>query len=127
MEKNIILSILIAVFFLGGGYAFSQEWPNTATIVEKVRIGLNLTQDQFDQVKVIIQNNMIKRKKVSHKGITTMSQSSDLDTELYSELSEVLTEHQMNKWNKILELIVQDMDTTELTNSKIEPLPVNRK
>ena len=71
--------------------------------------------------------NMIKRKKVSHKGITTMSQSSDLDTELYSELSEVLTEHQMNKWNKILELIVQDMDTTELTNSKIEPLPVNRK
>jgi hypothetical protein len=110
-----IISFILMIVVLLGTYAYAQDWPSTASIVDKVRTGLSLNDEQFGQVKLIIEDNMAKRRKIvqaSDHRIITLSQSQDMDTELYTKLSEVLTEQQMNKWNKILDLIVQDMDST---------------
>ncbi|MBF0505084.1 MAG: hypothetical protein HQL14_08305 [Candidatus Omnitrophica bacterium] len=127
MRGTKIISILVALFILRA-FAYAQEWPSTAKIVEKVRTDLNLNQEQFDKVRLIIEDNMAKRKQIaseSTQGLTTTAQSRELDSQLYSKLRDVLTDYQMRQWNKILDSINQDMDAESFQNSKNQPLPKN--
>ena len=60
MRGKTIISVLV-VFMILGTYAYAQRWPSAATIVERAKTELNLDQGQYDQVKVIIEENVLKR------------------------------------------------------------------
>ncbi len=102
MKGIIIGCILIACAFLSTA-AFAQQWPGADDIVAKIKLELNLTPGQLDQVGLIIKENMTKRQNITPQltqGLT-QSQSSPLDEELYTKLSEVLTRDQMGQWIKV--------------------------
>jgi len=125
-DKTLIYGL--GIFFFLTAFAYAQEWPSAENVVEKMRTGLNLDQDQYDQVKVIVENNMDQRKEIeqeSAQGVTSMSQSQSLDTELYVKLSEVLTEYQMEQWDKIFRGIVKNIDASAVISSKDNPISVN--
>jgi hypothetical protein len=122
-----MIAYILGAFFFLGTYVYAQEWPGAAQVVEKVRTDLNLDQKQFDAVKLIIEKNMAKRKQIwaeSSRG-PTVAQAEELASELYSQLREVLTQYQMSQWNKILAVIVQDMDSAATAKGNDQPLPVN--
>ena len=125
MNVNMIVSVLIVLFLATNVYA--QEWPSASSIVEKVRTDLNLSQAQYEEVKVIIEENMAKRQQIAQESTLglSMAQSQVLGTELYTKLSNVLTESQMMEWNKMIDLINQKINATAVTNRKDQPLPVN--
>jgi hypothetical protein len=126
MRGRIIVTIL-AAFLLRGTCAYAQEWPSVVQIVEKVRTDVNLDQEQYDTVKLIIEKHVAKRKQIwaelSHG--PTVAQTEELASELYSQLREVLTPYQMKQWKKILLVINQDMDTAAAAKGNDQPLPVN--
>ncbi|MBF0484386.1 MAG: hypothetical protein HQL25_06735 [Candidatus Omnitrophica bacterium] len=110
MLGKTILYFLIVFCFLKVS-AYGQEWPTVENIVAKVQTELNLVPEQLVKVKLIIADNMRKRQQIKPQlteGLT-QAQSQPLDAELYSKLSEVLTREQMGKWNKILEVMLQEM------------------
>jgi len=118
---------LLVIFFLFGTCAYAQEWPSVVEIVEKVRTDMSLDQEQFDAVRLIIEKNMAKRKQIwdtSSRGLT-VAQTAELASELHGELREVLTQYQMKQWNKILTVIVHDMDTASAAKGNDQPLPSN--
>ncbi|HBG60652.1 MAG: hypothetical protein A2243_04390 [Omnitrophica WOR_2 bacterium RIFOXYA2_FULL_38_17] len=109
MSIKITGFVLIALFLLTVS-VYAQEWPSVEVIVEKIQEEMNLTKEQFDKVKLIIKENMAKRKEITPqlaKGLT-QAQSASLDAHLYTKLSKVLTRKQMRSWNKILELMLQE-------------------
>ncbi|MBF0523167.1 MAG: hypothetical protein HQL24_08950 [Candidatus Omnitrophica bacterium] len=111
MRIKTIASILVAFFFLSGSI-YAQDWPSADYIVAKMQKELNLDQNQYIKVKLIIEDNMAKRQHITPQipqGLT-QAQSQSLDTELYDNLSEVLTRSQMSQWNRVLELILEAMD-----------------
>ena len=109
MSIKITGFVLIALFLLTVS-VYAQEWPSAEVIVEKIQEEMNLTKEQFDKVKLIIEENMATRKEITPqlaKGLT-QAQSASLDAHLYTKLSKVLTRKQMRSWNKILELMLQE-------------------
>ncbi|MBF0386035.1 MAG: hypothetical protein HQL27_09230 [Candidatus Omnitrophica bacterium] len=109
MKRKTVIYVLIAIFVLWVA-ANAQEWPSTEHIVAKIQAELNLTKEQFAKVKIIIDENMAKRQKITPQltqGLT-QAQSAPLDSELYTNLSKVLTRAQMSQWNRILELLLQE-------------------
>ncbi len=114
MKGKITVFVLIASFILSVS-VYAQEWPSAEHIVSKIKTELNLTEEQFDKVKLIIEENMAERQNITpqlEKGLT-QAQSSPLDSHLYTKLSEVLTRSQMRKWNRIRELLLQEIPATQ--------------
>lgn len=114
MRGKIIAFVLIASFFLQV-LAYAQNWPSAEKIVKKVEAELNLTEEQFDKVKLIIEENMAKRIEITpqlEKGLT-QAQASSLDSHLYTKLSNVLTRKQMSKWNRVLEVMLQEIPANQ--------------
>lgn len=115
MREKIIALVLIASFSLLLS-ASAQEWPSAENIVAKIKTELNLTEEQFDKVKLIIEENMAERKAIMpqlEKGLT-QAQSQPLDAQLYTKLTEVLTRTQMAKWDRIRELLLQDIPENQI-------------
>ena len=114
MKGKITALVLIISLFLSVS-VYAQEWPSAEHIVSKMKTELNLTEEQFDKVKLIIEENMAKRKNITpqlEKGLT-QAQSSPLDAHLYTKLSEVLTRDQMRKWNRIRELLLEEISVKQ--------------
>jgi putative alpha-1,2-mannosidase len=109
------MMVFLAVAFLVFSVSvWAQVWPSADNIVSKAQAELNLESEQVEKVRMIIEENMAKRQEMLpqlEQGLT-QAQAKPLDHELYNKLSEVLTRSQMNKWNRVLELMLQDMDPT---------------
>ena len=113
----VILSIfLMSIFVLdanarwgmqGGGHRSSEEQlPSADDIIAKMKTQVNLTKEQYDALKPIIENNIIKRQQLMQdlkdKGITDKdiikNTMEELGKEENQKLSQVLTKDQMDKW-----------------------------
>ena len=113
----VILSVfLMSIFVLdanarwgmqNGGHRTSEEQPPSADeIIAKMKTQVNLTQQQVDALKPIIENNIIqcqqlmqdlKKEGVTDKSIiqNTMEQ---LEKDKSQKMAQVLTKDQMDKW-----------------------------
>ena len=120
MPRNIVIVIffmfLTSIFVLdandrwgmqSGGHRASEEQPPSADeIIAKMKIQINLTKQQADALKPIIENNIIKRQQLmqdlKEKGITDKgiikNTMEELGKEENQKLSQVLTKDQMDKW-----------------------------
>lgn len=108
MKIKMCAFFLAASFFLAS-WACAQTWPSADQLIVKIQTTMNLTKEQLDKVRLIIEENMTKRKQITpqlNQGLT-QAQSDPLDDELYNKLREVLTRTQMREWGKIRERIVQ--------------------
>lgn len=117
MRVKMVVFVLVA-FFLLSTSVYAQQWPSTEQIIEKVQVELNLTDDQLDKVILIIEENMAKRKEITpqlEQGLT-QAQAQPLDTELYTQLSQVLTREQMRRWSRVLDFMLKE----EFENQKSE-------
>ena len=90
-----------------GGHRTSEEQPPSADeIIAKMKTQVNLTKEQYDALKQIIENNIIKRQQLMQdlkdKGITDKgiikNTMEELGKEENQKLSQVLTKDQMDKW-----------------------------
>ena len=90
-----------------GGHRASEEQPPSADeIITKMKTQVNLTKEQYDALKPIIENNIIKRQQLmqdlKEKGITDKgiikNTMEELGKEENQKLSQVLTKDQMDKW-----------------------------
>lgn len=116
------LGVALAVFLFLGGYVYAQAQSNTQTqptapeqpgvrkpptiddLVQKIKTDLNLTQEQADALKPVIEQNMAKRKEVratlKQQGAdreAIRSQMEQLTQELDQQLSKILSRDQMDK------------------------------
>ena len=120
MPRNIVIVIffmfLTSIFVLdanarwgmqSGGHRASEEQPPSADeIIAKMKTQVNLTKGQYDALKPIIENNIIKRQQLmqdlKEKGITDKgiikNTMEELGKEENQKLSQVLTKDQMDKW-----------------------------
>ena len=120
MPRNIVIVIffifLTSIFVLdanarwgmqSGGHRASEEQPPSADeIITKMKTQVNLTKEQYDALKPIIENNIIKRQQLmqdlKEKGITDKgiikNTMEELGKEENQKLSQVLTKDQMDKW-----------------------------
>ena len=121
---NKIMVCVLAVFFSLTAFAYAQQWPSAVSVVEMVRTELNLDQAQFDEVKIIIEENVAKRGEVAPQSTRGLSitQSRELDSEMYAKLNKILTEYQMKQWYKILASIDEKMDAAAATERQRDPL-----
>ena len=90
----------------GGRHRSSEEQPpNADDIIAKMKTQVNLTHQQSDILKPIIENNIIKRQQLMQdlkdKGITDKgiikNTMEELEKEENQKLSQVLTKDQMDK------------------------------
>ena len=90
-----------------GGHRASEEQPPSADeIITKMKTQVNLTKEQYDALKPIIENNIIKPQQLmqdlKEKGITDKgiikNTMEELGKEENQKLSQVLTKDQMDKW-----------------------------
>jgi len=96
---------LVILFFLAVS-AYAQETTSVNDIVAKMKKELNLTQQQADAVKPIIDENMTKREELREEQnqammadrATIQSKIEQLDQDENQKLSQILTKDQMNKW-----------------------------
>ena len=120
MPRNIVIVIffifLTSIFVLdanarwgmqNGGHRTSEEQPPSADeIIAKMKTQVNLTQQQVDALKPIIENNIIqcqqlmqdlKKEGVTDKSIiqNTMQQ---LEKDKNQKIAQILTKDQMDKW-----------------------------
>jgi len=106
MRRKIIRHVLI-ILFLSTVSAYAQEAESVNDIVVKMKNELNLTQQQTDAVKPIIEEDMARREEL-RQGIqdqamitdraTIESKIEQLDQDENQKLSQILTKDQMNKW-----------------------------
>ena len=91
----------------GGRHRASEEQPPSADdIIAKMKTQVNLTKEQADTLKPIIENNIIKRQQLMQdlkdKGITDKgiikNTMEELGKEENQKLSQILTKDQMDKW-----------------------------
>ena len=91
----------------GGRHGASEEQPPSADeIIAKMKTQVNLTKEQYDALKPIIESNIIKRQQLMQdlkdKGITDKgiikNTMEELGKEENQKLSQVLTKDQMDKW-----------------------------
>jgi hypothetical protein len=106
MRSKIIRHVLVILFFLAVS-AYAQETTSVNDIVAKMKKELNLTQQQADAVKPIIEENMAKREELRQSvqdqamiigRVTIQSKIGQLDQDENQKLSQILTQDQMNKW-----------------------------
>jgi hypothetical protein len=106
MRSKIIWHVLVIIFFLTVS-AYAQEAASVDDIVTKMKKELNLTQQQADTVKPIIEENIAKREKlkqgVQDQGMiidrdAMQSKIGKLDQDENQKLSQVLAPDQMKKW-----------------------------
>ena len=120
MPRNIVIVIffmfLTSIFVLdanarwgmqSGGHRASEEQPPSADeIIAKMKTQVNLTKGQYDALKPIIENNIIKRQQLmqdlKEKGITDKgiikNTMEELGKEENQKLSQILTKEQLDKW-----------------------------
>ncbi|MDD5477925.1 MAG: hypothetical protein PHG87_07015 [Candidatus Omnitrophica bacterium] len=117
------LGAVLGVFLFLGGYVCAQAQSNTQTqptsteqpgvrkpltvddVVQKMKTDLDLTQEQADALKPIIEQNRAKRKELretlkqqgADKDII-LSQMKKLTQELDQQLSKILSQDQMDKF-----------------------------
>jgi hypothetical protein len=124
MRSKIIWYVLVILFFLAVS-TYAQETVSVNDIVAKMKKELNLTQQQADAVKPIIEENMAKREELRQSvqdqtmivdRATIQSKIGQLDQDENQKLSQILTQAQMNKWvqkQKLKNAFNQDqMDNT---------------
>ena len=88
--------------------ASAQKPPTADDMVQKMKTDLNLTQQQADAIKPIIEQNMAKQKELietlKQRGAdkdTIRSQMEQLNQGRDQQLSKILSQDQMNKLNGI--------------------------
>jgi len=90
-----------------GKHRTSEQQPSADDIIAKMKEEVNLTKQQADAIKPIIENSIIKRQqliqdlkkeRVTDKDIiqNTMEQFEKIENQ---KLSQVLTKDQIDKWN----------------------------
>ena len=113
----VILSVfLMSIFALdvnaqrgmrGGRHGAPEEQsPSADEIIAKMKTQVNLTKEQYDALKPIIENNIIKRQQLMQdlkdKGITDRgiikNTMEEVGKEENQKLSQILTKDQMDKW-----------------------------
>ena len=90
----------------GGRHKDSEQPPSADDIIAKMKTQVNLTKEQADTLKPIIENNIIKRQQLMQdlkdKGITDRgiikNTMEELGKEENQKLSQILTKDQMDKW-----------------------------
>jgi flagellar motor protein MotB len=106
MRNRIIWHILVILFFLIV-YAYAQETASVNEIVAEMKKELNLTQEQADAVKPIIEENMAKREELRQRvqdevmltdRATIQRKIRELERDENQKLAQILTKEQMNKW-----------------------------
>lgn len=119
LNIKVILSALI-IGSLISSFAYAQVWPDAVDILAKVQKELHLNYDQTKQVKVIIEENIAKRRAIYPQladGLT-QAQSDPIEKELYQKLSEVLTPSQMSQWNTIVPGMLKQMYPPVIANNR---------
>ena len=90
-----------------GGHRTSEEQPPSADeIIAKMKTQVNLTQQQVDALKPIIENNIIQRQQLMQdlkmEGVTDKSirqnTREQLEKDKSQKMAQVLTKDQMDKW-----------------------------
>ena len=90
-----------------GGHRTSEEQPPSADeIIAKMKTQVNLTQQQADALKPIIENNIIQRQQLMQdlkkEGVTDKSiiqnTMEQLEKDKSQKMAQVLTKDQMDKW-----------------------------
>ena len=106
MRSKIIWHVLVILFFLAVS-VYAQEAASVDDIVTKMEKEFNLTQEQANAIKPIIEENIAKREKlrqsVQDQGMiidrdAMQSKIGKLDQDENQKLVQILTQEQMNKW-----------------------------
>ena len=90
----------------GGRHRASEEQLSTDEIIAKMKTQVNLTQQQVDALKPIIENNIIRRQQLMQdlkkEGVTDKSiiqnTMEQLEKDKNQKIAQVLTKDQMDKW-----------------------------
>ena len=107
--------LLISVFVLdvnaqrgmrGGRHGVPEEQPSADEIIEKMKTQVNLTKQQADALKPIIENSIIQRQQLMQdlkkEGVTDKSiiqnTVEQLEKDKNQKIAQVLTKDQMDKW-----------------------------
>ena len=110
MKRMAISGVCAALFFLGSSLAFAQQGGGMGggmsadAMAQKMQKKLNLTQDQVNQIKPILEENMAKRQQLkgSMQGggdrSAMFKQMKQMQEEQNQKLSKVLTPEQMQQW-----------------------------
>ena len=99
--------ILMVVFFLIS-FVYARPRMSADDMLEKMKSNLSLTQEQYDQIKPIMEEYISKRSEVMENLRSEVKDRSEIRNEMEAlnkdrdeQLSIILDADQMNKWNEL--------------------------
>jgi Spy/CpxP family protein refolding chaperone len=97
--KNVsitLCSLIVMLVLLAGSAPAQGPWPTAEEKINKLKQGLNLTDEQVKQITPIIQSEMQKRKEL-------MDQMRNLHQDTETKIGQFLTPEQMTQWKTLRE------------------------